>query len=415
MHAESTYLIQGTLLRGDSPVLQATLAEVYGTEERPKCLCVERGIEMYVAQHAQLVIKRMPGTGPSHHPSCPSYDAPAGETGLGDLLGEAVIERGPERVEVRLDFPLSHVTVARAAQAAPAPSQSVSATPRRLSMRGLLHLLWDRAGFTRWSPRMEGKRNWFVLRKYLLEAAAEIDAKGAPLASRLFIPEPFRPDAGEVLRARRTAFFRALRLDGSGEHVPLALLLAEVKDLVERGDRYSVVLKHLPDCPLVLDSTTGRQLARRFERELLAKAQQPDTRLIVGCTLRPAEEGLGHADTLALMAVTPEWLPFEHLLERALLGELVRRRRRFLKLLPYEAGPSAALASALLLDAGDAPVPLHVEAASTAGQRGPLADDQGTVPESRPWVWRPSEALAMPALPSASTQVQRAVELTVGE
>jgi len=197
---------------------------------------------MYVAQHAQLVIKRMPGTGPLHHPSCPSYEAPAGETGLGDLLGEAVIERGPERVEVRLDFPLSHVTVAKPAQAAPAPSQSVTATPRRLSMRGLLHLLWDRAGFTRWSPRMEGKRNWFVLRKYLLEAAAEVDAKGAPLASRLFIPEPFRPDAEAVLRARRVAFFQALRLDGSGEHVPLALVVAEVKDLVERGDRYSMVL-----------------------------------------------------------------------------------------------------------------------------------------------------------------------------
>ena len=33
----------------------------------------------------------------------------------------------------------------------------VSAAQRRLSMRGLLHLLWDRAGFSRWSPRMEGK------------------------------------------------------------------------------------------------------------------------------------------------------------------------------------------------------------------------------------------------------------------
>lgn len=407
MHPESTYQIRSTLLSGDSPALQAALAEVYATDERPKCLCVERGVEMYVAQHAQLVIKRMPGTGPSHHPSCPSYDAPAGETGLGDLLGEAVIERGPERVEVRLDFPLSHVTVARPAQSAPAPSQSVSATPRRLSMRGLLHLLWDRAGFTRWSPRMEGKRTWFVLRKYLLEAAAEIDAKGAPLSSRLFIPESFRPDADETLRARRTAFFRALRLDGSGEHVPLALLVAEVKDLIERGERYLVVLKHLPDCPLVLDSTTGRQLARRFERELLAKAQQPDTGLIVGCTLRPAEEGLGHADTLALMAVTPEWLPFEHLLERALLAELVRQRRRFLKLLPYEAGPSAALASALLLDVGDAPVPLYVEAATAAAQRRPAADDSRAPPGSGPWIWRPGEALSVPALPKPSSASSR--------
>lgn len=414
MHPESTYQVRSTLLSGDSPALQAALAEVYGSDERPKCLCVEHGVEMYVAQHTQLVIKRMPGTGPAHHPSCPSYEAPASATGLGDLLGEAVIERGPERVEVRLDFALSHVTVARPAQVAPAPSQSVSATPRRLSMRGLLHLLWDRAGFTRWSPRMAGRRNWFVMRKYLLEAAAEIDAKGAPLASRLFLPEPFRSDAEESLKARRVAFFQALRLDGSGEHVPLALLIAEVKDLVERGDRCSMVLKHLPDCALVLDSSTGRQLARRFERDLLAKAQQPDTRLIVGCTIRPVEQGLGHADTLAMMAVTPEWLPFEHLLERALLGELVRQERRFLKPLPYEAGPSAALASALLLDAGDVPVPLYVEAASAAGSRAPQAGDRPAALGSKPWIWRPGEALAMPALPGVRLQGPRVPGVTAG-
>ncbi len=399
MHADSSFLIRGTLLRGDSPGLQAALTEVYGTDDRPRCLCVDRGVEMYVAQHAQLVIKRMPGTGAAHHPSCPSYEAPASETGLGDLLGEAVIERGPERVEVRLDFPLSHVSAPRPVQAAPAPSQSVSATPRRLSMRGLLHLLWDRAGFARWSPRMQGKRNWFVVRKYLLEAAAEIDAKGAPLASRLFIPDPFRPDAAEALRARRLAFFEALRLDGSGEHVPLALLVAEVKDLVERGDGYAMVLKHLPDCALLLDSSTGRQLARRFERELLAKAQQPDTRLIVGCTLRPAEQGLGHADTLAMMIVTSEWLPFEHLLERALLGELVRQARRFLKLLPYESGPSAAFASALLLDVGDAPVPLHVEVPIVSGSRVRLPDQQRSGMGTKTWIWRPGEALKIPPLP----------------
>ena len=409
MHAESSYEIRGTAYRGDSPGLQAALTEVYGTDERPRCLCVDRGIEMYVAQHAQLVVKRMPGTGPAHHPSCPSYEAPASETGLGDLLGEAVIERGPERVEVRLDFPLSHVSVPRPAQAPSAPSQSVSAAQRRLSMRGLLHLLWDRAGFSRWTPRMEGKRSWFVIRKYLLEAAGEIDAKGAPLASRLFIPEPFRPDEADALKARRAAFFGALRLDGAGDNVPLALLVAEVKDLIERGDGYSMVLKHLPDCVLTLDSTTGRQLARRFERELLAKAQQPDTRLIVGCTIRPAAEGLGHADTLAMMAVTPEWLPFEHLLERALLAELVRQQRRFLKPLPYEARPSVSFATALLLDTGDTALPLHVEPPSATGQRGPRVDEQRTSQGTKRWVWRPGEALVMPALPKSSQALARSV------
>lgn len=87
MHAESAYLVEGRRYRGDSPALQAALSGVYGTDERPRCLCAAQGIEMYVARHAQLVIKRMPGTGPAHHPSCPSYEAPASESGLGSCSG----------------------------------------------------------------------------------------------------------------------------------------------------------------------------------------------------------------------------------------------------------------------------------------------------------------------------------------
>ena len=398
MHLESTYLIQGRRYRGDSPALPAALAAVYATDDRPRCQCVEGGVEMYVAQHAVFVVKRMPGTGPSHHPSCPSYEAPASETGLGDLLGEAIIERGPERVEVRLDFPLSQVTLPRPGRDAPLPSQSVSAAQRRLSMKGLLHLLWDRAGFTRWSPRMEGKRNWFVVRKYLLETAGEIDAKGVPLASRIFVPEPFRSDAAEELKARREAFFRMLRLDGGNESVPFALLVGEVKDLVEQRDGYSMMVKHLPDFPLPLDLGTGQHLARRFERELLAKAQQSGTRLIVGCTVRCSEDGARHVDTLALMSVTSEWIPFDHALERALLDELVRQQRRFLRLLRYEATLSAAFASALLLDAGDAPVPLHV-GRSGPGQTRLQEPGLRRAGTPRPWVWCPGECLMMPALP----------------
>jgi hypothetical protein len=86
----------------------------------------------------------------------------------------------------------------------------------------------------------------------------------------------------------------------------------------------------------------------------------------------------------------------------------VRQRRRFLKPLAYEAGSSAAFASALLLDAGDVPVPLHVVAPSAAGQRRPLSGDGRPGSGAKAWVWRPGEALAMPALPRA-THLERAI------
>ena len=62
---------------------------------------------MYVSKFRDFVIKRMPETGAEHRPTCPSYELPASESGLGEVLGEAIIERGPDGVELRLDFPLT--------------------------------------------------------------------------------------------------------------------------------------------------------------------------------------------------------------------------------------------------------------------------------------------------------------------
>jgi hypothetical protein len=77
----------------------------------------------------------------------------------------------------------------------------------------------------------------------------------------------------------------------------------------------------------------------------------------------------------------------------------VRQGRRFLKPLAYEAGWSVGFASALLLDAGDVPVPLHVAAPSGTGQRREPGGDGPSAPGPKAWVWRPGEALVMPPLP----------------
>jgi len=389
MRSESRYLIQGRAYRGDSPALPAALAGAHRSEERPRCLCVRDGVEMYVAHHARFVIKRMPGTGAAHHPSCPSYEFPASESGLGAVLGEAVIERAPDRVEVRLDFPLSHGahdSMEREIRRAAPPG---APDPRRLSMRGLVHLLWDRAGFNRWSPRMEGKRTWWVIRKHLLEAAGEIEATGATLDRILFIPEPYRSDEAEALRGRRAAFFRSLDAGPGAGRRRLAVLLGEVKDCAGRADGYRLTLRHLPDCPIVLDAATGRRFFRRFEPELLAKARS-EVRLVAACTVEPAGGSLC-VDMITLLMLTPEWIPVDHPLERTLIAELVRQQRRFVKPLRYGAPDSAALAAVVLLDCGDSPVRLELDRAGTPEEVG------GGEPPG--WIWRPERSLAMPAFP----------------
>jgi len=402
MHPDSKYLIQGAVYRGDSRALQVALGRVYGTEERPRCLCVEAGVEMYVAKHARFVIKRMPETGPDHHVACGSFEVPASDSGLGELLGEAIVERAPDLLAVRLDFPLSHLLSASPRGAPPESSPSVSAARKRLSIRALLHLLWERAGFNRWSPKMEGKRTWYVIRKYLLEAAAEIEVNGARLDTLLFVPEPYRPEEAEALRARRAAFFEGLVSDYGPERQPLALVVGEVKDLSERAGVSGLTIKHMPDCALSLDGATARHVLRRFEGERLLKAQQPNVRLVVASTVQISPvEGL-HVDTLTLMTVTPEWIPFDHPLELALLSTLVREKRRFMKPLRYDAARSSAFADVLLLDLGSRPVPLDVVLPSEDRHRRQAKEAAIAARDTRGWVWRPEESFTMPPLPHAN-------------
>ena len=84
------FSIKGRVISGDDPLLQDALAQVHESSERPRCLCVPGGIEMDVARHRYIVVKRMPETGSRHHPSCTSYHPDPASSGLGERVGDAV-------------------------------------------------------------------------------------------------------------------------------------------------------------------------------------------------------------------------------------------------------------------------------------------------------------------------------------
>ena len=114
------FAIDGRVIGADDVQLQDALARAYQSPSRPRCLCVPGGVEMYVARHRQYVIKRMPDTGDRHHLGCPSFEPEASQSGLGELVGQAVIEVEPGRVELRVDFPWERMTGRSVARGEPA-------------------------------------------------------------------------------------------------------------------------------------------------------------------------------------------------------------------------------------------------------------------------------------------------------
>ena len=133
----------------------------------------------------------------------------------------------------------------------------------KLSLRGLLHYLWDQAELTRWQPGFAGKRSWATVRKNLLLAAENKTARGGALHARLYIPEVFSVDRRDAINARRIAqWAHAAITHGKGQH--LMLLIAEVKEIVPARYGVKAVIKHVPDQSFALDEQLYRRLARRF-------------------------------------------------------------------------------------------------------------------------------------------------------
>ena len=386
------------------------VADSHAAHQRPRCMCLVEGIEMYVARLGDgYIVKRMPDTGSHHAPDCPSYEPPAESSGLGQVLGSAITE-DPTTGEttLKLDFSMSKIAGRTAMPTAGGDSDSVASSGTKLSLRGLLHYLWDQAELTRWQPGFAGRRTWSTVRKHLLQAAENKIARGDSLRTRLYIPEAFSVDQRDAIIARRVAqWSQAIAAPGKPQH--LMLLIAEVKEIVPARYGFKAVVKHVPDQAFALDEQLYRRLGRRFESALALWGAADDIHMVMIATFSVAAAGIPTIVELSLMPVTRHWLPVEDGFEKQLIERLVADGRSFVKGLRYNLGAEGALASATLTDCeGSAPLLFVVHAGiEDSGRYLQLCDPSVPV-----WQWSPSRE-AMPALPPRQHHPTRATDSAV--
>ena len=386
------------------------VADSHAAHQRPRCMCLVEGIEMYVARLGDgYIVKRMPDTGSHHAPDCPSYEPPAGSSGLGQVLGSAITE-DPTTGEttLKLDFSMSKIAGRTAMPTAGGDSDSVASSGTKLSLHGLLHYLWDQAELTRWQPGFAGRRTWSTVRKHLLQAAENKIARGDSLRTRLYIPEAFSVDQRDPINARRVAqWSQAIAAPGKPQH--LMLLIAEVKEIVPARYGFKAVVKHVPDQAFALDEQLYRRLGRRFESALALWGAADDIHMVMIATFSVAAAGIPTIVELSLMPVTRHWLPVEDGYEKQLMERLVADGRSFVKGLRYNLGAEGALASATLTDCeGSAPLLFVVHAGiEDTGRYLQVCDPSVPV-----WQWSPSRE-AMPALPPRQQHPTRATDSAV--
>ena len=358
---------------------------------------------MYIARLAgtngRYIVKRMPDTGSHHAPDCPSYEPPPEASGLEQVLGSAITE-DPATGEtmLKLDFPLAKMPGRSTMPPAGNDGDSVSSTGTKLSLRGLLHYLWDQAELTRWHPGFAGKRTWATVRRHLLQAAEHKLARGAALRARLYVPEPFSIDRRDAINARRlTQWQHVVAAPGKPQH--LMLLIAEVKEIVPARYGFKAIVKHMPDLAFAIDEQLYRRLGRRFEPELALWGATDDIHMVMIATFGVSSAGVPAIAEMSLMPVTAQWLPIEDSFEHQLVEQLVADGRAFIKGLRYNLHRHQCVATATLTDTGDTASLMFVVSpgfegvAVVEGTNG--ANPRGDAPV---WIWKPASE-AMPRFP----------------
>lgn len=372
---------------------QEVLAAAKSLHVRPLCLCNYPGVPMYIAASGhEFIVKRMPGTAASHDHRCRSWLPPEELSGYGAVAERSIVDNPEDgTTALRLGFSLSKSVGRAAPEPSGTPSDTVQADGNKLSLRAVLHYLWDEAELTRWQPGFAGHRPWAVVYRRLRAAVDGKQVRKNPLGPALFVPEPFSADRKAELEQRRIKAWAAARRQ-PGKTTKLLIGVGEVKALEATGHGYKMQIRHLPGHPWFLEEDLHRKLAKRFAVELehWQMADPGDVRLVAIATFSVSRAGYAAVEQLSLMTTDRNWLPFDGDSDRTLLSTAVDAGRSFRKVLSYN-GSATAMASMVFTDCTPA-VAAFID--RPAGE----SDDDVSVAGLPAWNWRTDDD--MPELPS---------------
>jgi hypothetical protein len=301
-----------------------------------------------------------------------------------------------------VEFPLARIQGRAIPHGESMPPSEISVPRRRMSLRAVMHYLFERAGFNRWYPAMVGKRSQAVIHKYLMEAAADIETKGVRLSDRLYVPEQFNEERKEEIAKRRRKKLSILLSPESDMQFRMVLVLGEFKGAEISTFGRKVWIKHMPDAPLFIDNKAWERIERAYRDIFEARGADTKAKLrVVICALVYAKrEHMYQIDTASLMLTTENWVPLDGLQDLDLIQVLTEQKRRFMKPLRYDARSAAPFSNVLLLDTVTPPTPLHVISEFMDSKDRTAKEKAIKISGDETWVWY--TAKEMPALPLRS-------------
>ena len=394
MTIPTAFAVAGSLVDDvHTPAAQHVLGRAQAARLRPLCLCQPAGVEMYIAAAGHdLIVKRMPGTAAAHDHRCRSWLPPGELSGYGAVAERSIVDNPADgTTALRLGFSLSKAGNRSAPEPSDSPSNTVATDGNKLSLRAVLHYLWDEAELTTWHAGFAGHRPWAVVYQRLRAAVDGKLVRKNPLAASLFVPEPFSADRKTEIEQRRIKAWAAARHQ-PGKTTKLMIGVGEIKAIEPASHGFKMQVRHQPGHPWFLDQDVYRKLTKRFaaELEIWQMAEAGEVRLLAICTFSVSRAGYANVEQLSLMTTDRNWLPFTGDADRTVLSTAIAEERSFRKVLSYN-GSATAVASLIFTDTTPA-IAAFID--RPAGE----ADGDTSIAGLPVWNWRTDED--MPDLPS---------------
>jgi hypothetical protein len=421
----TAYEIDNRAYAPDDAELPAALKRAHDGGMRPLCLCRPSSAKLpMVIEHRNapieaapgrgangselFILRRMPGRGHEHAPSCKHYEAPEGLSGRAPHLGGAIrTDDDGAHHSLRLAFPLSHKQKAAALDEGGRSSDPIKIRKRfaRLSLPGFMHHVLETAGLNTMHKGLHGKRSWNVMRGRILETMrTQATTRYRDLAAYSFAPRIFSLQHKDELFRDWRSIERKAR---TGKRS--ILLFAELKDIdATQPSNCQLTFKHLPQRSFALTQPVQKSFLDTLDRITGLMTGPRGTGHVIACAVIAVGEGdaLSVLD-IALTAATPHWIPFGSMAEYRLLSACDEQGRSYFKSLDY--GQDAALASLVLTDTGDAGTAVFlIDEQPTDAQAGAIRaiEDKG-IPV---WCW--DIAGGRPALPPRRSHASPSVQGT---
>lgn len=369
----------------------------YQLGEHGICGCMGRGdkkLAIRAYQSGSYGLAKFPNSGEEHATNCGFHAASAEKSGR-RCYGAALSESADGLLRMQLPLGLS-LSEPRLEPSSIQDLSAASTSRTRMTLLGLLHLLWQEAGLNTWWPRMEGRRHLSLV-NFLLDKAAEGVRCGKVRLSSHMLIGAFKPEQAASVRAM---FDAACKLRC---RLLTPMVLPRWSVDTERRFGSGVFtgrpfhgLPHLDLHPSLWEDT-----ARRFPSAIAHWRKGG----MVACLLQHEPVGRGRTAVvaIALMCLTEQWIPVESAYEAQLAQRLVHERRAFNKPLRYDAGREEVFPDFILLDSRDGrQVPMEVFGLTSEAylaRKAQKVDYYDRVFGVRGWWSWDATAEAMPALP----------------